>query len=76
MINADAITPSDTVALTTVTRGLYVGVTGDVKVTFQGQATGAQTVILKNLLQGVIHLMRVTQVWDADTTATDIVAMR
>tara|TARA_R110000868_G_scaffold227395_1_gene480376 strand:- start:407 stop:874 length:468 start_codon:yes stop_codon:yes gene_type:complete len=48
---------------------LYVGVTGDLKVT----ASGGGTVILKAAPVGW-HPINVTRVWATGTTATDIVA--
>jgi hypothetical protein len=72
MINAATVTKSDTVELPNVTRGLLVGSIGDVKVTF----LGGHTVTLFNLAAGVIHPVRVTQVWSTGTEPTEIVALR
>lgn len=77
MINADAVTPSDTVDLARGVRGLYVGVSGDVQVTMLGQAPGGKTVVLGNLAAGIIHRMRITRVWDTNTDSNlEIVAFR
>ena len=64
------ITPSDTVDLERVTRGLYVGTIGDVKVTM---ASG-NTVTWVALAAGVIHPLQVRRVFATGTDATDIVA--
>ena len=51
-----------------VSRGFYVGVTGDVHM-----VTGYGTeVTLKNLAQGVIHPIRVKKILNDKTTATDM----
>ena len=53
------------------TRGLYVGVSGDVKVTLAGGTVAT----FKDLSAGVVHPLSVKRVWSTDTTATDIVAL-
>lgn len=58
---------------TNVTRGLYVGVTGDVVVQFADDADNA-TVTLKGLVAGVWHPVQVQKVVRTGTTATDILA--
>jgi hypothetical protein len=59
--------------LTNVTRGLYVGTSGDVVVQFSDDGDSA-TVTLKNLAAGVWHPVQVQKVIKTGTTATDIVA--
>jgi hypothetical protein len=71
-----AITPDDDNDLSfpsgeNRTKGLYVGVSGDVSVTF---ADGS-TVVLKSLVAGVVHHLSVKRIKDTGTTATDIVAL-
>ena len=67
-----AVTPSDTVNLVQgITRGLYVGASGNVKVI---DAVGT-TVTLNGLVAGVFHPVRVKRVFATDTTATGIVAL-
>ena len=66
--NAFSITPSDADNLR-VTRGLYVGATGNIRVTM----AGGQTVTLTDLQAGVIHPLRVVKVFNTSTTATGIV---
>lgn len=68
--NLDAVTKDDANDLAYVTRGLYVGTSGDVKVTTKG----GQTLIIPSLAAGVFHPLRVTRVWSTSTTATGIVA--
>jgi allophanate hydrolase subunit 2 len=69
--SAFAITPSDTVDLAHVTRGIYVGVTGDVKV----DMVGGSTVTFVNLAGGVIHPLCVKRVYATGTTATNILGV-
>ncbi len=68
---AFAITPADDTDLTYVTRGIYVGGSGDVK----AQLVGGGLVIFKNALAGTILPVRATRVYDADTDATDLVGL-
>lgn len=63
------ITPNDSVDLTIATRGLYVGVTGNVKVT----TVRGDTVTLVGLASGIFHPIRVARVHSTGTTATSIV---
>lgn len=65
------VTPSDSADLAMTTRGLYVGVAGNVKITL----AGGSTVTLTDLASGVVHPLRVSRVWSTDTTATGIVAV-
>lgn len=69
-----AVTPNDSAAILTSngeeqsTRALYVGVGGDVSViTDKGQ-----TVMLKNMAEGVWHPMRITHVRSTGTVASDL----
>ena len=69
--HAVAVTPNDSTDITE-TRGLYVGVSGDVKV---NMASGASAITFTGLAAGYVHPLRVTRVYSADTTATNIVAL-
>ena len=69
--NAFAVTPNDAADLAQVTRGLYVGVSGDVKVTLKG----GDAVTFVNLAGGVIHPLRVTRVGSTGTGATSILGV-
>ena len=64
--NAFAITPHDTNELTFVTRGLYLGVSGDVAMIF---ANDTDPVTFTNLMAGVVHPFRVKLVRATGTDA-------
>lgn len=66
-----AVTKSDLTILP-VTRGIYVGGTGDVAVLFAGD-TVAVTMVAPAL--GIEHAWQVTKVMSTNTTATSIVAL-
>ena len=68
---AVAITPSDSVDLTHVTRAIYVGGGGDLAVTMKD---GGNT-IFKNMIGGTVIAIRASRVLVAGTTATNIVGM-
>lgn len=65
MENAFAITPDDEEELAFVTRGLYLGTSGDVAVTM---ANGDEVTFL-NMAAGVVHPLRVKIVKDTGTEA-------
>lgn len=65
------VTPHDTNDLSYTTRGIYVGVSGDVKV----DMAGSGTVTFVGMAAGVFHPMRVTRVYSTGTTATNIVGV-
>jgi hypothetical protein len=69
--HAFAVTPSDSTDLAFVTRGLYVGVGGDVRVTMMS-GDGATFV---GLAGGMVHPLRVSRVFATNTTATSIVGL-
>ena len=66
--HAVAITPDDAADLTHVTRALYLGTGGDLRVTI---ADGS-TLTFVNMVQGW-HPIRVQKVWAAGTSANQIV---
>ncbi len=68
--DAEAVTPSDSTDLTVTSRALYVGTSGDVRVT---AASGA-VVTFANVPEGILP-MRVSRVHASGTTASDIVAV-
>jgi len=68
---AVAVTPSDSADLAKVSRGLYVGASGDVKV----DLASGETVTFVALAAGIVHPLQVRRVYSTDTTATDIVAV-
>jgi len=65
------ITPSDTEDLAVVTRGLFVGAIGDVKV---DMASGS-TITFVSVVPGIVHPLRVRRVYATGTDATDIVGV-
>ncbi len=69
---AEAVTPADSTDLTNVARGLYLGISGDVKVTL----VGGQDVLFGNMQSGVVYPIAVTKVFSGTTTAASIVALR
>jgi hypothetical protein len=70
--HAAVITPSNTTDLATATRGLYVGVSGDVKVDMLGGEAGVTFIALA---AAVIHPIRVTRVYATGTTASSILGL-
>lgn len=69
--NAAGVTPSDSSDLPKTAFGLYVGQTGDVKITtLQGLV-----VTFEQLASGVIHPIAARRVWASGTSATGIVAV-
>jgi len=70
-LSAFAITPNDDTEITR-TRALYVGTSGDVKVTM---ANGA-IVTFSSLAAGIVHPISVIKVWSTDTDAEDIVGLK
>lgn len=68
---AFSITPHDTNELSNVTRGLYVGVSGDVLVV----TAGGDEVTFLAMAAGVFHPIRAKQIKATGTTATDIVGV-
>lgn len=77
---AAAVVPSDTVNIPSVSTGdgtgnngcvLYVGVTGDLKVT----TAGGDDVVFTGVLAGSFIPVQVLKVFATDTTATNIVAL-
>lgn len=67
---ATAVTPNDSTVLS-ATRGLYLGVSGNVVVTM---ANGSDATFV-GLAAGVIHPISVTKVKATGTTATSILAV-
>ena len=68
--NGTAITPNDTTDLANVTKEIYVGVAGDIKI----DLVTSGTVTLKNVPAGRLKV-RVKRVYATGTTATDLVAL-
>ena len=62
---------SDTTDLTYSTRAIYVGSTGDVKVT----TIEGDTFTFKNVPAGIVLAVRIKQLWSTGTTVTDCVGL-
>lgn len=69
--NAAEITPHDTNDLAYVTRGVYVGVSGDLKV----ETANGDVVTFVGLAAGMVHPIQCKQVYATGTTATSIVGV-
>jgi len=67
---AAAITPSDAAVLDKPTRGLYIGKTGDLTVTFRG----GTKVLLSSVPVG-LYPFAIKNVWATGTTASNIVGL-
>lgn len=68
---SSALVPSLDAALPRISRGVYIGVAGNLAVQFAGDADAA-TVILVGLAAGVWHPMQIQKVLSAGTTATSL----
>jgi len=69
--NATAVTPSDSVDLDFVTKGVYVGVVGNISVIM----LGGQTTTFNAVPAGTLLPIRVTRIRASSTTATGITAL-
>lgn len=69
---AEAITPDDQADLPWATRALYVGTTGNVRVTM----LSGDTVDLTQLQAGIMYPLRIRRVLATGTDATNLVALR
>ena len=67
-----AITKNDSSDLAFVTRGIYVGVTGDLAVILDADSSAVTFV---GLAAGIIHPLAVKRVMSTNTTATSIVGV-
>jgi len=70
-LRAISITPNDSADLDVITRGMYVGVSGDLAV---HMADGSIATFV-GLAAGVIHPLSVVRVLATGTTATDIIGL-
>jgi len=70
-MGAIAVTKSDTAELSTYSRAVYVGGTGDLKVTM----VDSSVVTFEAIPVGTILPIRCKLIWSTGTTATKIVAM-
>ena len=65
---AKAIAVTADVEFTTVSRGIYIGGSGDLEVEFKD----GTTYVYKNIAQGMHHPIECVKVISTNTTATDI----
>ncbi|MEM9969497.1 MAG: hypothetical protein AAF762_00140 [Pseudomonadota bacterium] len=68
---AEAITPDNGSDLTTVTRALFVGQSGNVRV----RTAEGDVITFANMQGGVFYPIRVAQVFATGTTASDLVGL-
>lgn len=66
-----AVSPSNTVDLVTVSRGLWVGSVGDLKIT----TLGGETIVIAAVPSGSFLPIRATRVFATLTTASSILAL-
>lgn len=69
--HAAEVTPNDTTELAVVTRALYIGGAGDLKMT----TFKDEDVTFKNVVAGTVLSVRAKLVFSTGTTATNIVAL-
>lgn len=69
---AEEVTPSDSADLAKATRAIYVGVTGNVKLT----TIEGDTVTFVGCVAGSILPIQAARIWATGTTATNLVALR
>jgi hypothetical protein len=69
---AFAVTPNDSADLPFAYRGVYVGGSGDLKVTLYD----GDTVTFVSLAAGLVHPIRCVRVWSTGTTATSIIGIK
>ena len=70
-LNGFAVTPSDSADLANVARGVYVGATGNLRVT----TINGDVVTFTALAAGVIHPISARRIHSTGTTATSIIAV-
>lgn len=70
-VDGAAITTSDSANLARPCKGIYVGVTGDVKV----DTLGSSGLVFKNAVQGSVIPVQATKVYATGTTATNLIAL-
>jgi hypothetical protein len=66
------VTPSDTVDLPYITRGIYVGAAGDVAVV---PANGGSPVVFAGVAAGTILPIQVSRIRTTGSTSTSIIAL-
>lgn len=71
-VDAEEVTPNDSEDLDYVSRGIYVGVSGDLSVVLRDSTS---PVLFQNMPNGTFLPIRVRRVRNTDTTASGIVAL-
>lgn len=72
--NAEAIPvsgSSGSIHLTTVSRGIYIGTSGDLRV----RTLGGQDVLFTGVVGGTLLPIRITEVFNSGTTASGLVSL-
>lgn len=69
--NGAAVTPDDSNDLAYVTRGIYVGTAGNLKVTL----LNGDAITFTSLAAGIIHPIRAKRIWTTGTTAANILGL-
>lgn len=69
--HAVAVTPSDSADLASVTKGVWVGGVGNLKVTM----FGGEDVVITAVPAGTYLPIAVKRIWSTSTTASNIVAL-
>jgi hypothetical protein len=70
-----AVTPSDSTVFSQPTRGLYVGVAGNISVTMLGYNNSNTALTFTGVQAGTILPIRVIQVKATSTTASSIIGL-
>ena len=70
--NAYPIVPNDNDDLTSATRAIFIGETGDLKIEL---VNSTEPVVLKNVAAGSVLPMRIKKVFGTETTATNLIAL-
>lgn len=71
-LNGFLVNPSDTNELPAVTRAIYIGTAGDIKLILKKDS---EAIILKNVPSGALLPLRVVKIFAGKTTAEDIVGL-
>ena len=71
LTSAVVVSPSDSADLSYTTRAVYIGTTGNMKVTMQDSGT----VLFTGIPAGTTLPIRVSRIWSTTTTASTILAL-
>ena len=75
-VDGVAVTPADGSDLAIISRALWIGGAGDLKVTMKGmQGDAGSSITLVGIPAGTLLPLAVDRVWSTGTTATNIVAL-